>query len=294
MTTKIAAVVITYNRFSLLKEGIAAIRSQSLKPDVIIVVNNGSTDSTQEWLNTQSDLIVYHQQNLGGAGGFNRGIKEAYEAGFDWVWVMDDDGYPAVSCLQELIKASQVRLNVDAWGCLVVDKDNQEKLAFECSQLLTATGRINYEIEFIENWAAFFNGTLLSKKIIQKVGYPNPDLFIWGDEIDYYQRIVNVGGIIESTTKAVFHHPKDRLYNVKHNGEYVYDGPINWKAYCFFRNRAYLGRKYYNSTRSKVLFNQFAYFKLKLPADSFIKAVVLILKAHWDGLTYNLDRKLPY
>lgn len=40
--------------------------------------------------------ILYENtgENLGGAGGFNFGIRRAYEAGYDAIWIMDDDTYP--------------------------------------------------------------------------------------------------------------------------------------------------------------------------------------------------------
>ena len=82
---KIAAVVVTYNRFVLLQKCIAALRDQTHKLDAIIVVDNASTDFTGEWLDKQKDLIVIHQANLGGSGGFHRGIKEAFERKFDWI-----------------------------------------------------------------------------------------------------------------------------------------------------------------------------------------------------------------
>ncbi len=49
----IAAVVVTYNRLELLKECIEAVLSQTHKPDAIIVIDNGSTDSTPEWLHNR-------------------------------------------------------------------------------------------------------------------------------------------------------------------------------------------------------------------------------------------------
>jgi rhamnopyranosyl-N-acetylglucosaminyl-diphospho-decaprenol beta-1,3/1,4-galactofuranosyltransferase len=293
MNKRIAAVVVTYNRLNLLKEGIEAIRNQSRKPEAIIAVNNGSTDGTDMWLASQNDLIVYNQQNVGGAGGFNRGIKEAYDAGFDWIWVMDDDGYPALNCLEKLIEATIKRPDVSVWGSIVLDRDNPTNLAFDCEQVTTYTGEINWDIEFINNWAPVFNGVLFSRDIIKKVGYPNPSLFIWGDEVDYFERTKREG-IIASTTKAVFYHPKDRLYSTRHRDQFVYDGPLNWKAYCFFRNRAYLGRKHYNRTETGSLLNQFSYLYNKLPVGQFLKSVPVLLRAHLDGLNYNLKRKLPY
>jgi len=292
MSKRVAAVVVTYNRLKLLKEGIEALKKQSREPEAIIVVNNGSTDGTDTWLASQKNLIVYNQENVGGAGGFYRGIKEAYDAGYDWIWVMDDDGYPAVNCLEKLIEAMIKKPDVSVWGCIVLDKDNPNNLAFDCDQV-TSFGAVNWGIEVIDNWAPFFNGVILSRNTIQKVGFPNPSLFIWGDEVDYMERIRH-HGTIASTTKAKFYHPKDRLYSTLHRDQYVYDGPLNWKAYCFFRNRAYLGRKHYNRTETGSLLNQFHYLRDKLSTGEFLKSVPLLLKAHLDGLTYNLKRKLPY
>lgn len=290
----IAAVIVTYNRLELLKHCIMALQGQTLLVNDIIIVNNGSTDGTTEWLADQSQFIIINQPNSGSGGGFYSGIKAADERNYNWLWLMDDDGYPAENCLEKLLEAAEKKPEVSVWGCIVLASDAQDKLAFDCPAVTTNEGRIDLSIEFIDNWAPFFNGILLTGGTVKKVGYPDPQLFIWGDEMEYFQRITNSGAIIKSTTKAVFYHPKDRLYNTIFRGEYVYDGPINWKAYCFFRNRAYLGRKYHNSTRSKVLLNQFRYLFKKLSLIEFTKAVALITKAHFDGLSYNLKRKLPY
>lgn len=82
----ISAVIDTYNRLALLKECVAAVRSQSRSPDEIIVVNNGGTDSTEEWLAEQDDLIVVNQGNSGGSGGYYTGFQTAYDRGYDWIW----------------------------------------------------------------------------------------------------------------------------------------------------------------------------------------------------------------
>ena len=72
---KVGIVVVTYNRLALLKEAIDSLRNQIYTNREIVVVNNGSTDGTQEWLNAQKDIIVNTQQNLGGAGGLFTGVK---------------------------------------------------------------------------------------------------------------------------------------------------------------------------------------------------------------------------
>ena len=294
MVDKTVAVVVTYNRLELLKHCISKLQVQTHPVSDIIVVNNGSIDGTTEWLETQTQLKVINQPNSGSAGGFFTGIKAANAGNYKWLWVLDDDGYTADDCLEKLFEVANKKPEVSVWGSLVLDENNHSRLAFDFPAVTTAEGGIDNTVEFIDDWAPIFNGVLLKSDTVKKVGYPDSRLFIWGDEMEYLHRIANSGAIIKTTTKAFFYHPKDRLYNTIFRGEYVYSGPINWKAYCFFRNRAYLGRKYHNSTRSKVLINQFAYLYQKLPLTCFIKAVVLITKAHFDGLSYNLDKKLPY
>ena len=88
---KVIAVVVTYNRRQLLSECIDALRRQTRKVDAIFVVNNGSTDDTEEWLQAQPDVDFVTQQNLGGAGGFARAIQTGYVRGYQWIWCMDDD-----------------------------------------------------------------------------------------------------------------------------------------------------------------------------------------------------------
>ena len=72
---KIATVVVTYNRLELLKDCIESLRNQTRKIDEIFVINNSSTDGTEEWLSRQNDLTTITQPNTGGAGGFYTGTK---------------------------------------------------------------------------------------------------------------------------------------------------------------------------------------------------------------------------
>lgn len=61
----IIAVVVTYNRIELLKRTVRCLQ-QNKPVSSIVVVNNGSTDATAEWLKTQSGLTVINQANVGG------------------------------------------------------------------------------------------------------------------------------------------------------------------------------------------------------------------------------------
>ena len=57
----IIAVVVTYNRIELLKRTVRCLQ-QNKPVSSIVVVNNGSTDATAEWLKTQSGLTVINHK----------------------------------------------------------------------------------------------------------------------------------------------------------------------------------------------------------------------------------------
>ena len=89
---KVVAVVVTYNRLNLLKKCIYALERQMYECE-IIVIDNASTDDTAKWMqsytkNKQNIQYFNTGTNLGGAGGFNYGIKMAVELGYEHVWMM--------------------------------------------------------------------------------------------------------------------------------------------------------------------------------------------------------------
>ena len=54
---KVLVVIVTFNRIELLKRSIESVRAN--QPFGIIVINNGSTDGTKEWLDSQPDLMKH-------------------------------------------------------------------------------------------------------------------------------------------------------------------------------------------------------------------------------------------
>ena len=99
--SNVAAVVVTYNRLELLRQCVEALRAQTTVCDILIV-DNASTDGTAQWLASQPDLHYRNTgSNLGGAGGFNCGMRWAVEAGYDYVWVIWRDFFlPSRVCSQ--------------------------------------------------------------------------------------------------------------------------------------------------------------------------------------------------
>src|SRR6266513_1706111 len=78
MRPLVSAVIATYNRAHVVCESIDSILHQSYPNIELIVVDDGSTDQTQQMLKSYDDKIrVVYQKNSGPAAAWNRGIKES-------------------------------------------------------------------------------------------------------------------------------------------------------------------------------------------------------------------------
>ncbi|HNG63528.1 MAG TPA: glycosyltransferase, partial [Ferruginibacter sp.] len=200
---KVIAVVVTYNRKALLSECINALRNQTRTLDAILVVNNGSTDDTEEWLLNQKDLYFVTQKNVGSSGGFATGINWAYENNYSWIWCMDDDGYPKEDALEKLLDADDGCLRLI--NCAVIDKEDKKSFVWKTQQYRNLD---EVDCKIIEGIGHPFNGTLLHRRIIERVGVPKPKYFLWGDETEYYYRIVRQNGIpVRTIADSIHYHP---------------------------------------------------------------------------------------
>ncbi len=230
---KTIAVVVTYNRLILLKECIKALRCQTQQPDAILVVNNGSTDDTELWLQIQDNIHFVTQKNTGSGGGFKTAIEWAYKNGYSWIWCMDDDGYPKADAFENLLKPELDRLYLR--NCAVIDKADKKSFVWKTK------GYANIEVvdkNIIEGVGHPFNGTLLHRNIVERVGLPRQRYFMWGDESEYFYRITQKNKIPVCTVASSIHYHPAAGFSYKNDWDY---GKA-WKMYFYIRNRFHVNQ----------------------------------------------------
>lgn len=199
----VAAVVTTFNRREKLERTIDSLRAGDIRPDAIVLVNNASTDGTDEYLATIADdediVILDLAQNVGGAGGFAAGLQEAWRLGHDWMWIMDDDCYPEPASLRRLLEEH-----------LAVEEFTGKRVSFSCSVVKYIDGNLCEMNEAITHWdwprylihgynsvrvrECTFVSVMFPREVVERIGLPIWEYFIWWDDKEYTKRAVRAFG----------------------------------------------------------------------------------------------------
>jgi GT2 family glycosyltransferase len=195
----IAAVIVTHNRSAKLARVLQALAAQSLRPDQVHVIDNASTDDTAAVVAAMAETtpgLRYHRlpTNIGGAGGFHHGMKQAYDAGADYLWVSDDDAYPAPDAIEQLFQALQH-----------FEQTHGKRPSFACSRVNWVDGVI-CEMNVprpVWDWPRYlvpdqpwplvdscsFVSILIPRWALTQHGLPIAEYFIWFDDAEFTRRL---------------------------------------------------------------------------------------------------------
>ena len=161
MKKKAIAVVlyqITASRFS--QQCITALRNQTRKLDAILVVNNGSTDNTEQWLQEQPDVFFITQKNVVNQRRFQYRNNMGIQTWLFLDWCMDDDGYPKEDAFENLLlhdKHERCLLN-----CAVLNKNDKKTFVWKTDKYKTIN---EVDKDIIPGIGHPFNGTLLTVQL---------------------------------------------------------------------------------------------------------------------------------
>lgn len=290
-----AAVVVTYNRKDLLEKCIGCLLGQQGASCDVIVVDNASTDGTAAMIRERFDLPSVRYENtganLGGAGGFQYGVKRAVQLGYEYVWIMDDDTLPEETALSELFKADQV-LN-GKWGFLssaaywvdgsVCKANRQKKNEF------TFVKDKDFEQKLIPIRFGSFVSLLVKSDVIKEVGLPIGEYFIWTDDYEFCGRISKRYPSYLVPTSRVIHAMKN---HTKANA--ATDSLDRIDRYrCLFRNDVHCYRQFGSTGWMYILLKDiYMIVKVLLQAeDGKMYRIRTILQGFKEGLSFSPEIK---
>lgn len=196
---KVVAVVVAYDRRDLLLAGLDALAAQTRRPDLVVVVDNASSDGSPQavrrWAEGHDlplDLVVL-PRNTGGAGGFAAGLARAvHRHGAGAVWLMDDDTVPRPGALAASLTAMR-RTGSALVASRVVwtdGRDHPMNTPRERPGVTAAERAAAAAAGCLPVRSASFVALLLDARAVREDGLPEAAFFLWNDDFEYTTRLL--------------------------------------------------------------------------------------------------------
>lgn len=291
---QVVAVVVTYNRVKLLRECISSLLSQQLNINHLIVINNNSSDGTTKYLQQINDerLMVHNlPNNIGGAAGFELGLKYAFEETNDeYIWFMDDDTIPEKDAWSSLYKAAAFLKN---------------DFGFLCSNVRWTNGLSTNVPSVVQKWPdyidqgliriskATFVSVVVTRRNLAKLGLPISQMVIWGDDTEFTTRFSSNLQSFFVTDSHVLHKTVNNLMDDSITS--ISLDRINRYKYMY-RNLIFINRKYHGrrSELHRAITNFRDLIKVIVHAkDHKMRRCWAVIAGTWNGLFFNPQIDYP-
>lgn len=175
----ISVIIPVYNGERYITEAIESVLAQEYLPIEIIVVNDGSTDRTEEMLRSYANVQYGYQPRLGAASARNSGIR--YSSG-EWLAFLDADDL----WTRDKLRMQTALFRTDPDLDMVFGHVEQ----FYSPELEES---LRGKIQFAGLMPGYVPGAMLVKKTsFLKVGFFNEEFRI-GEFIDWYTRALDYG-----------------------------------------------------------------------------------------------------
>ena len=285
--TTVCALVLTRNRRELLLECLAALERQTRAVAHIVIVDNASSDGTEEAVRALGlgEQLTYRrlEHNVGSAGGYSYGVEVAREIeGTDWIWIMDDDAEPPADSLERLLAAPAASdPGTAALASAVVVPGGEIDTLHR-----GFTGRFLRDLpaeeyrpgNHLELGFSSFTGLLIAGRAARAEEPPRADFFIWADDVEYTIRLRRHGRLVLVPEAVIVHKTRmggrgntlrGRLINRVLGVAYPSaDWDTYWKNLHMFRNFAWIKREHFGAGGRELALVAAAYVVKSLLYDS--------------------------
>ena len=202
----ISVVIPTYNRISILIKCLNALENQILNDEIhtfeIVVVDDGSTDGTVDWLrkNIKSypHLKLFEQLHGGPAQGRNLGVEESKG---DLVVFIDSD-----LVVDRFFLRNHVDSLLTAW------KKLGNRKCFTYGSVINTSNFNNpisepFKLQDL-SWAYFATGNVaIDRSVLEKSGLFDPSFRLYGwEDLELGERLRNMGVKLIKCPKAIGYH----------------------------------------------------------------------------------------
>lgn len=210
-------IILNWNQKENTLETLDSLRKMTYPDYKIVVVDNNSTDGSQETIriNYPGIILIENKENLGYAEGNNTGIRYALVQGADYIFVLNNDilvDEGALLCLLEEMERDKSigvagpkvyfyteKNMIQSAGGLIHKKFNPLHIGFK--ELDHGQFDDPREIDYVSGCAMF-----IRRNVFEKNGLFDPDYFMYWEETDFCFRAKKAGFKIQIVPQAKIWH----------------------------------------------------------------------------------------
>ena len=198
---KLLVIIVTYNAIQWAERCFNSLQNSSIVPDVF-VVDNGSTDGTQAYIQEHYPEVLFQQskENLGFGKANNLGLKYALDKNYDYVYLLNQDAWVMPDTFEKLIEVSRVHPDYGVLSPMQMRADKKHldekfaKIVIGNHQIVYPLlvddlffGRMEevYEVSFV--MAAHW---LITRRCLEIVGGFSPSFPHYGEDNNYIERVL--------------------------------------------------------------------------------------------------------
>ena len=126
LNNTLAVVICNYNKKDYVKKNIESLRKQRMKSFDIYVVDNASTDGSASEIEVSypHDVeMIINKENLGGSGGFNTGLQRAFDEGYKYILLLDNDVVLEENAVGTLFEDMEANPEIGIMGAMILKMD---------------------------------------------------------------------------------------------------------------------------------------------------------------------------
>lgn len=190
----------------------------------VVVVDNGSTDSSVEVIKQRFPEItlIENKENLGFAEGSNIGIRYALSQKADYFWLLNNDTVVEKNCLLELVNKLESESNAALASPIIKYYSNPERIQF-CGSYFDFKKFSIKEFKNIEDILLNINkplclwGTalLIKKSAFDQIGFLNTSYFAYAEDSEYSLRSLKMSFCNIVVSDAVIYHKNEYVNSKK-------------------------------------------------------------------------------
>jgi len=215
----VAVVILNWNRAADTLDCVGSLRASNDRQLSVIVVDNGSTDSSWEKLQQvapEDVTLIQSGANLGYSGGNNVGIREALSFRANYLWILNNDVVVHPSCLDELIEAAEKYPQAGVFVPKILYKDHPNTLWYAGGDYDPVRGQGSHwgfgaqddgsfdapqEVTFATGCSLF-----VRCEVFEQVGLLDERYFLYWDDVEFSNRVLHAGYKMRYVPTAYVYH----------------------------------------------------------------------------------------